>query len=115
MILPALPGATGALTVLAFEPERFLIVGWLSPGGTRLMTWACILEEAGPDSTRLMFRVRAGPGYQFHGLPSWLADRIVPIVHFVMQRRQLPGIAPRVESSPAGGVDRTSRAGKTEA
>jgi membrane protease YdiL (CAAX protease family) len=115
MVLPALPGATDAFTVLAFEPERFLIVGWLSPDGTRLMTWAFILEEAGPDSTRLIVRARAGSGYQFHRLPSWLADRIVPIVHFVMQRRQLLGIAARAESSPAGGVDRIPRANQTAA
>jgi membrane protease YdiL (CAAX protease family) len=97
-IFPALPGVTDAFIVLAIDPGRFLLLGWLSPAGTPLTTWAFVLEELAPDSTRLIVRARAGTGYRFHGLPSWLTTRIVPIVHFVMQRKQLLGIARRAES-----------------
>ena len=45
MIFPALPGATDGFTVLAFEPQRFLVLGWTTPDGARLMTWAHVLED----------------------------------------------------------------------
>jgi hypothetical protein len=48
-------------------------------------------------ATRLIVRARAGAGYQFHSMPWWLAKRIVPFGHFVMQRKQLLGIARRAE------------------
>lgn len=98
MIFPALPGATEGFVLLAFEPERFLVLGWRSPSGTPLVTWAFVLEDVSPGSTRLIVRVRGGPGYQFHGLPWWLARRIVRVMHFIMQRRQLLGLAQRAET-----------------
>ena len=97
MIFPALPGATDGFTVLAFEPQYFLVLGWTTPDGTRLMTWAHVLEDGEHGSTRLIVRARAGPGYRFHGLPWWATKRIVAAIHFVMQRKQLLGIARRVE------------------
>jgi len=97
MIFPALPGATDGFTVLAFEPQRFLVLGWTTPDGARLMTWAHVLEDGEHGSTRLIVRARAGPGYRFHGLPWWATKRIVAAIHFVMQRKQLLGIARRVE------------------
>jgi membrane protease YdiL (CAAX protease family) len=96
-IFPALPGVTDGFSVLAFEPARFLVLGWLLPDGSRAMTWAFVLEEADAGSTRLLVRARGGPRYEFYGLPWWLAKRIVPIAHFLMQRRQLLGIARRAE------------------
>lgn len=99
MIAPALPGATDGFTVLAFEPQRFLVLGWLTPQGARLMTWAFVLEDGPHESTRLIVRARGGPGYRFHGLPWWAAKRVVAAVHFIMQRRQLLGIARRVEAA----------------
>lgn len=43
-------------------------------------------------------RVRGSHRYRFHGLPAALSKPIVRVVHFVMQRRQLLGIARRAES-----------------
>ena len=109
MIFPALPGVTDGFTVLAFEPERFLIVGWSSPDNTPLLTCAFVLEDVEHGSTRLIARARGGRGYQFHGLPWWLTKRIIPVVHFIMQRKQLLGIAKRAERTPAANVVETAR------
>jgi len=97
MIFPALPGATDGFVVLAVRPEHFLVLGWTAPDGSHLMTWAFVLEDVEPQSTRLIVRTRGGPGYRFHGLPWWAAKRIVAAIHFVMERKQLLGIARRVE------------------
>jgi len=98
MIFPALPGETKGFLLLAFERERFLVLGWRSPNGDPLVTWTFVLEAVGADTTRLIVRARGGPGYEFHGLPWWLAKPVVRLVHFAMQRKQLLGIARRVES-----------------
>jgi hypothetical protein len=101
MIFPALPGTTDGFVLLAFEPDRLVILGWPSPNGTLLVTWAFVLHEMNERVTRLIVRVRAGRGYQFHRLPSWLGQPIVRLVHFIMQRKQLLGVAWRAESTPA--------------
>jgi len=98
MVFPALPGSMDGFTVLGFEQEDYLVLGWRSPDGAYLVTWAFVLDDAGSNSTRLITRARRGPGYTFHGLPWWLAKPIVRLVHFVMQRRQLHGIAARAEA-----------------
>ena len=97
-VFPALPGATEAFVVLAFEPFRSLILGWPSPDGAPLVTWAFVLQAGTGHSTRLIVRARGGRGYRFYGLPSRVSFPIVRFVHFVMQRQQLFGIARRVES-----------------
>jgi hypothetical protein len=100
MICPALPGATDGFTLLAFEPNRFIVIGWPSPAGSApLMTWAFVLEEASAYSTRLIVRARAAQGYGFQKLPWWIGKRVVRMVHFVMQRKQLLGIARRAEAA----------------
>jgi hypothetical protein len=98
MVFPALPGATDGFILLSFEPERFLILGWPSPvpDGSPLVTWTFVLQEA-HGWTRLIVRARAGSGYSFQGLPPWISLGVGEIVHFVMQRRQLIGIATRAE------------------
>jgi hypothetical protein len=101
MIFPALPGVTDGFTLLAFEPERFLVLGWTTPAGTRLMTWAFVLEDADDGSTRLIVRARGGPEYGSHRLPWWASKLIVRVIHFVMQRKQLLGIARRAELDAA--------------
>jgi hypothetical protein len=102
MLFPALPGATDGFTLASFEPGRSLVIGWKAPGGGWLMTWAFVLETAPDgDSTRLIVRARGGAGYTFKGLPWPLARRIAPVVHFIMQRKQLLGIARRAESRDA--------------
>jgi hypothetical protein len=42
------------------------------------------------------------PGYRFHGLPMWL----IMVGHFVMQRKQLLGIATRAETSATSARER---------
>lgn len=95
-IFPALPGVTEGFVLLAIEPERVLMLGWPSPA----MTWTFLLDEVEPGVTRLLVRARVGPGYRFFGLPLWLAKPVARLVHFVMQRKQLLGIASRVEGQP---------------
>jgi hypothetical protein len=118
MIFPALPGVTEGFTVLAFEPQRLLILGWLSsPDSPPLVTWAFVLEGAGHGETRLIVRARGGRGYQFHKMPWWLTKRIVPVIHFIMQRKQLLGIARRAEGLAANPnmTERASEEGNTDA
>ena len=93
-------GATDAFTLLAFEPGRSLVLGWTMPDGIPRTTWAFVRDDEGPDATRLMVRARGGPG-DCHHLPWWPARLIVMAIHFVMQRRQLLGIARRVERAAA--------------
>jgi hypothetical protein len=97
MIFPALPDVTDGVTLLAFEPERFLVLGWTTPAGTYLMTWAFVLEDIDEESTRLIVRARGGPEYQADRRPWWAWKRMLRLVHFIMQRKQLFGIARRAE------------------
>jgi hypothetical protein len=99
-IFPALPGVTEGFIVMAVEPERVLTLGWPLPDGTANVTWTFVLDEVAPGVTRLLVRVRGGPGYRFHGLPLPLTRLVVRVVHFIMQRKQLLGIRRRAESTP---------------
>ena len=96
-IFPAMPGMTEGFTLLAIEPEQRLTLGWLAPDGTLEVTWTFVLDEITPGMTRLLVRVRGGPGYRFHGLPLMVTRVVVRVVHFIMQRKQLLGIASRAE------------------
>jgi hypothetical protein len=96
-----MPGITEGFTLLAIEPERTLTLGWPAPNGTLEVTWTFVLDEIAPGVTRLLVRVRGGPGYRFHGLPLWLTRRVVRVVHFIMQRKQLLGIRSRAERCAA--------------
>ena len=100
-IFPAMPGMREGFTLLAIEPERTLTLGWLAPDGTPDVTWTFVLDEVAPGVTRLLVRVRGGPGYRFHGLPLLLTRLVVRIVHFIMQRKQLLGIVSRAEGCAA--------------
>ncbi len=62
-------------------------------------------DVAGPSPFRLLVRARGGPGYRFHGLPLALTRIAIRVVHFVMQRKQLPGIKRRAESTPTADKD----------
>jgi len=98
-VFPALPGATDGFVVLAFGTGRWLLLGFPNPDGTPMVTWAFVLEEGPGHSTRLIVRVRGARGYRFHGLPAWLSRPAIHLVHFVMQRKQLLGIARRAEAA----------------
>ncbi len=103
-LFPALPGATDGFHVLEIEPGRSLVLGWLPPSGAApLMTWAFALDTVGECHTHLLVRARAARGYPFYGLPPSIGMPFVRFGHFVMQRKQLLGIASRAESrDPAG-------------
>jgi hypothetical protein len=98
-IFPAMPGVTDGFTVMAIEPERLLMLGWLGPDGSPQVTWTFVLDELAPGVTRVLVRALAGQGYRFHGLPLPLTRLVVRVVHFIMQRKQLLGIRCRAESS----------------
>jgi hypothetical protein len=115
-VFPAMPGVTEGFVVLGYEVERYLVLGWLTPAGRSMMTWAFVLEELGPGGTRLIVRARAGADYQPpFGLPRWTLKRLVPLGHGVMQRKQLLGIARRAEAhAPTPAVTGTSLAFDTQ-
>ena len=98
-LFPAGPGVTDGFTLFAFEPERFLVLGWTMPDGGRVMTWAFVLEEIEGNATRLLVRVRVRAGARVFGLPWWAAKYLVRAIHFPMQRKQLIGIAKRAGQS----------------
>jgi hypothetical protein len=97
MTFPALPGRTDGFTLLAFEPARSLVLGWAQPAGPPMVTWAFVLEDTGDGGTRLIVRARGGQDYTFHGLPKWIGGKVIEFVHYLMERRQLLGIAKRAE------------------
>jgi hypothetical protein len=113
MIFPAVPGAREAFSLVEFEAERFLVLGSLAPSGALLMTWAFVLQETGQEATRLIVRTRAGPGYDFHGLPWWFGKRVLAVIHLIMQRKQLHGIAKRASLSFVGTDGRSDGNGST--
>jgi hypothetical protein len=96
-VFPALPGVTDGFVLLDFEVERFVVLGWPDATGTRAVTWAFLLDRAAADSTRLIVRARGGADYRFHRCPKWATRLIIQAIHFIMQRKQLIGIARRAE------------------
>jgi len=96
-LFPALPDKTDGFHVLAIDPGISLVLGWRAPEGSPVVTWTFVLEDAGNSTTRLMTRSRASAKYPFLGLPKPIGDPIVRMVHFIMQRKQLLGIARRAE------------------
>jgi len=97
-VFPALPGATGVFVVAECEPEHSLVLVWRLPSGKYQTTWAFALEQPQPGLTRLIVRGRVAPGYRPYGLPQWLAIPTGALAHFIMQRKQLLGIARRAET-----------------
>jgi hypothetical protein len=100
-LFPGLPGATDGFVVFACEPNRYLVLGWPSPQGEPLVTWTFALEELRPGVTRLVVRARGSKDYPFFGLPPAIGKPVVRLVHFVMERKQLLGIAMRAKRSNA--------------
>jgi hypothetical protein len=95
-VFPAAPGRSDGFLLLALEPPRSLTLGWPGPGGEPNATWAFMLDEAAPGVTRLLVRVRVGRGYP-SGPVLPLVRGVVRSIHFIMQRKQLLGIATRAE------------------
>jgi membrane protease YdiL (CAAX protease family) len=111
MIFPALPGITEGFIVLDFQLDRFLVLGFVAPSGACRSTWTFVLEDGGDGSTRVIVRARGGRDYELFGLPWWAVTRVMQLVHFVMQRRQLLGIAERVETHSRPNGTGESRSG----
>jgi hypothetical protein len=93
MVFPALPGKTDGFALVAFEPDHFLILDFKTPEGMRQVTWAFVLEPVDDRSTRLIVRSR--------GTSGAIGNRVIPLLHFIMERKQLLGIAQRAESQSA--------------
>jgi hypothetical protein len=96
-LFPWLPGASEGFTLLACEPGHALVLGATAPDGTPIVTWAFVLESQSGGTTRLIVRARGSRAYRLQGLPAWVTRRVVPAGHFVMERKQLLGIARRAE------------------
>ncbi len=97
-LFPALPGETTGFHVLDFETGVSLVIGWRpQPNAAPLMTWSFVLEDADEGCTRLVTRVRGSHDYPFYGLPRALGEPVIRSVHFIMERKQLLGIASRAE------------------
>jgi hypothetical protein len=94
---PPLPGVDG-LTVASFEREASLVLAW-RPRRTGLptVTWAFILEPLRDSQTRLLVRARATYVSARQAVPFWMAWPFVHFGHFLMQSRQLQGIATRTQ------------------
>ena len=97
-VFPALPGVSDVFVVAQYEPERSLVLSWRLPNGSYQTTWAFVLEQHQPGQTRLIVRGRVASGYRPYGLPEWFALGTGRIAHFIMQRKQLLGIALRAEA-----------------
>jgi hypothetical protein len=103
-VFPALPGRRDGFKLVAQDPGRSLVLSWPTPdGGGHAVTWSFVLDPLDASRTRLLVRARGGAGYRFHGLPEWLSLAVVRPVHFVMERKQLIGIARRAEREPGAG------------
>jgi hypothetical protein len=97
-VYPALPGARDVFVVAQYEPEKNLVLAWRLPNGTYQTTWCLALEPLGKDQTRLIVRGRVAGNYHPYGLPQWIALTVGRMAHFIMERKQLRGIARRAES-----------------
>lgn len=101
-VFPALPGAKDVFVVVQCELEHDLVLSFQSPAGTYYSTWEFVLEQPQPNVTRLVVRGRVGEDYHPWGLPLWMSRLFAPPLHFIMQRKQLLGIARRAEDSILG-------------
>ena len=111
-VFPALPGRRDGFVLLENEPTHWLVLGWPAPDGDLVVTWSFMLVEIGENTTRLIVRARASDDYRFHGLPKAMGLLLGRMVHFVMERKQLLGIARRAEGGrkqgPQHGDDETT-------
>jgi hypothetical protein len=103
-VFPALPGRRDGFVLIENEPNHWLVLGWPSPTGGQIVTWAFVLRELGPNTTRLIVRARASDQYRFHGLSNALGLWLAGVVHFIMERKQLVEIARRAEGRRIGAI-----------
>jgi hypothetical protein len=103
-VFPALPGRRDGFVLLENEPTHWLVLGWPAPDGDLIVTWSFMLVEIDENTTRLIVRARASDDYRFHGLPKAMGLLLGRMVHFVMERKQLLGIARRAEGGRKQGA-----------
>ena len=96
-VFPALPGQNQVFSLMRLTPERDLVLGWRQPNGNVQTSWAFVLFESRPGETRIVVRGRIAEGYTPLGLPQWIAVLVAKPAHFIMERKQLLGLARRVE------------------
>jgi hypothetical protein len=93
---PPLPGVD-ELTVAMFEREASLVLAWRPHRTAPIISWAFVLEPLRSAQTRLIVRARVRYLSSGQAIPFWLAWPFVHLGHFLMQRKQLLGIATRAE------------------
>ena len=98
-VFPALPGRRDGFVLLEAEPPHWMVVGWPTPDGELMVTWAFMLHEIDENTTRLIVRARASNDYRFHGLPKAMGLLLARMAHFIMERKQLLEIARRAEGA----------------
>ena len=98
-VFPALPGRRDGFVLVEAEPEHWMVLGWPTPDGELMVTWAFMLCEIDANTTRLIVRARARDDYRFHGLPRSMGLLLARLVHFIMERKQLLEIARRAEAA----------------
>lgn len=103
-VFPALPGVTDTFILLQHEADRSLVLGWVpDPHQDPVTTWALVLEESEPGSTRLIERGRVRSPYRPYYLPEWLARPLGRVAHAIMVRKHMLGLAERAEAHRAEG------------
>jgi len=94
---PPLPGV-GGLSVAMFEREASLVLAWRRHDSSQpAISWAFVLEPLRGSQTRLIVRARSTYTSPGQAVPFWMARLFVHFGHFLMQRKQLLGIAARAE------------------
>ena len=91
------------LPVLLVEPHRAIVIGGVGEEqgdglskNARAGTWAFVLKELDPNTTRLLVRIRWN---RRPGLLDWIYNfGVLEPSHFVMERRMLLGIKHRAEA-----------------
>lgn len=107
-----LVGPGYGFVVVALKPARALVLQALNPitdrpadvhdpasGDTYAASWAFVLDEQAPCSTRLTVRFRADARSR-HGAAR-LMTHLIELPHFVMEREMLLGIKRRAEQAAA--------------
>ena len=104
---PDSAGPEAGFTVVAIDPGRSLVTVVGDPARVLPQaqagdvpdgaTWAFVLQPLGQHRTRLLVRLCAR--FDLPAPASWVVQRVLEPVHFVMERKQLLGIRAR-----AGGV-----------
>ena len=98
-VFPALPGRRDGFMLLEAEPAHWMVLGWPTPDGELMVTWAFMLHEIDENTTRLIVRARASNDYRFHGLPKAVGLLMARMAHFIMERKQLLEIGRRAETT----------------